>query len=211
MDLHDSILMNARYKKESRYNQVDSHMINDTLRKEERIAIDKLESLFENRFARNTIRLTLTDIETDFTFFTNQQLKTSLLPKGRGWIWNQSRSRKTVQLRGYEICFYKVNARIIKYSPYTAPSYKVWIYHIKHGIEQFSFFWCEKGNDEASAVIQNDPFQLLSIPSSKPQFRASSSPEKFEPDYNRVVPVTLEELSFLKPYVSSNTASVFGW
>merc|ERR1711907_497504 len=135
------------------------HMFDtERLRREERKALEVLVSNWNARHTRTEI-LCLEQIITGKTFFTINTFKTSMLPKGQGWVWNQSRSRNTIQRFGHQIDFYKVNARKAKYSPYSvAPSYKVWIFHIKSDSEGFSFLWCERGQ-----TISPQPTQISII------------------------------------------------
>merc|ERR1712137_861103 len=89
----------------------DSNMFDtERLRREERKALEMLVSTWHTRHSRTEIRY-LEQIITGKTYFTINTFKTSMLPKGQGWVWNQSRSRNTIERFGYQIDFYKVNAR----------------------------------------------------------------------------------------------------
>merc|ERR1711939_309455 len=154
---------------------------------------------------RTNTRISLNHLQAGSTFFTDCILKTSSLPTKPGWIWNQSRSRKTVHQFGWEICFYKANVRQAKYSPVTPPSFKVWIFLVKSYADQFSFLWCEKGCQPAPS-FEEIPCPRAILP--KPGSRSCNEFTPYHPD---VVSVTLQDLSFLKPYVSHHTAQAFAW
>merc|ERR1711907_504703 len=176
------------------------------LRKEERKALDQLYRNMDRSSIRENSRITLQHIQTNNSFFSDNILKTSSLPTRPGWVWNQSRSRKTIHQFGWEICFYKVNVRQAKYSPITPPSFKVWIFYVKSLTETFSFLWCEKGCSKLDSVIDSVPMTHSCRP-------GNICPSDFEvlQMNDLIVPVTLQDLSFLKPYVSTSSACAFAW
>jgi len=132
----------------------------------------------------------------DSKIFVKEVVKTATLPKSSGWLWNQSRSRKTISIGEYQVCFYKLNTRTSKTSPRSPPPYKLWVFNIRCGQEKFSFLWCEKGEPVSSPL-----YSLL----------PPSIPHSCYQECTELVQVTLSELAFLRPFVSQNTASSFGW
>merc|ERR1711907_159590 len=184
----------------------------NNLRKEERNALGVLYRNMDRAHIRENSRITLQHIQTNNSFFSDNQLKTSFLPTRPGWVWNQSRSRKTVHQFGWEICFYKANVRQAKYSPISPPSCKVWIFHIKSCSESFCFLWCEKGIPTSSSSTFKPEFNSFTTTKThhRPGNIHACDFELFQID-EFIVPVTLQDLSFLKPFVSSSSACAFEW
>jgi len=166
------------------------------LRREELTALQVLRSNLDCWREKLTRVLTLETLTmTDSKIFIKEAVKTATLPKSCGWLWNQSRSRKTISLSEYQICFYKLNTRTSKSSPRSPPPYKLWVFNIRCGQEKFSFLWCEKGE-----------------PLSSPLYSLYPTHQTCVQEYSaELVQVTLSELSFLRPFVSPITASSFGW
>jgi len=171
-------------------------MMDSKLRREEMRALEVLKHHLRT-WKDNVVHpcsLTVDVIcETGKMLFVRECLKTSSLPRGEAWIWNQSRSRKVINLddEGIQVCFYKVNSRLAKGLIARTRPYKLWVYNMTIQNEEVSFLWCEKGDQTryAAAAPTDDmmDFQM------------------------EILPVTLQDLSFLKPFVTNYTATAFGW
>merc|ERR1711943_62816 len=141
---------------------------------------------FREQLTQQTLTLDLIT-EHDRQLFINQTIQNSQLPRGGDWLWNQSRAKVLVDnfLDNYSVEFFKLNNRRTRTCTTTIPSYKIWIYLI--GVtrqpQSFTFIWCEKGR--------------------KNELNTTST--------RQLDSELLQELNFLRRFVSQETASEFGW
>lgn len=121
----------------------------------------------------------------DAKFFLPHTISTSDIPRGSGWVWNQSRAKSTILdlTKNIKMCFYKLNTRKIKSSEVVPPPHKIWIFvlHIMPSDKFYSFLWCERG---FNSDIETNP---------------------------SIDDLSLEEFAFLKPFISAELAESLGW
>ena len=103
------------------------------------------------------------------------------IPTGQYWRWNQAKSRQTVHLPLGVVTFYKLTARKSKKALFEAPKCKLWKFEISpHNGKPFYVLWCEKSSTDVSSL-------------------ACDSEAKSE--------ITLQDLSFLKPFMEPELAN----
>lgn len=103
---------------------------------------------------------------TNHTMFLRDEIKTSLLPRGIEWLWNQSRSRQFIFLdEDTQVCFFKLNTRNAKGATQPHPCYKLWVFIVNYLMKGFSitFIWCEKGTWWHTSTLYNKSVSLSSI------------------------------------------------
>lgn len=119
-------------------------------------------------------------------FIIEGKISTAKIPRGNKWLWNQSRARKeTKDITGtMKLLFFKLNTRKSRAAPHAPypPPLKVWVFIVNCSKDKtYSVLWCERGFKEQISTI-------------KPQKE-----------------ILLEDLLFLRPYVSESAACTFGW
>ena len=128
--------------------------------------------------------------ETGFVAARYAEYRLSQLPSGKHWAWNQSNARVVVQVDDHtQLILKKVSPRVrLANSGHPVPSLKLWISWIKSTHNQdYYFLWVEKGEEPGKNCI--------------------------ETEIGPVYPgqISIESLSFLMPFVDSNTARELGW
>lgn|ERR1712100_27502 len=145
------------------------------------------------------------------------------LPHDPDWIWNQTKSKVTVNFAPNEqVILTKLNPR--KHSKSSSdsqhPSYKLWDCEIiseRTQGSQIHFLWVEKGKANAWS-----PAPLVKSPSSEksepPSIEITPSSTPGSPGNTVVSPrstssdeIDIRDLSFLKDFIEPQLASQFGW
>src|SRR3990167_44745 len=166
--------------------------------REQRQAINVLHQYFITmKKYYNTPRLSKYSplLPTDFVTASQHPICASDLPKAPNWTWNQSNAKVLVVLSE------KVTVTLLKLSPrvrsgikFTVPSLKVWIYQIETRLEPDVYFlWCEKGINPEDCVEDFGRIEYQGIEMIHPQC------------------ISLQSLSFLRPFVDHETALELGW
>lgn len=157
------------------------------------------------------------------------------LPHDDTWIWNQSNAKVTTELDQFHECtLQKMNTRKRKNCP-KAPSFKIWLFALnkKHQPSHLYFLWCEKGLPSKCQLQFPDTTMTNNMSFSS----ASLSPMSYYPDsktfspfenqcnqqfynnnnqqqcyaYDAPQPISIDDLSFLKPFVEQDVAMELGW
>ena len=130
---------------------------------------------------------------TNFFTFSVSPIRREHLPHEEHWVWNQSNAKLTASLfsGSVTVTLQKFNARKKPRARVRQPSFKLWIYTIDDFLPQTLFsLWCEKGREPGEA----------------PQLVGQGKQPKA--DFSDL---KLESFSFLKRFVSEETAQEFGW
>jgi len=145
------------------------------------------------------------------------------LPHDPDWIWNQTKSKVTVNFAPREqVILAKLNPR--KHSKSSSdsqhPSYKLWDCEIisdRTQGAQIHFLWVEKGKANAwsSPPLVKSPSSEKSEP---PSIEITPSPTPTPASNTVVSPIStsfdeidIRDLSFLKDFIEPQLASQFGW
>ena len=129
-------------------------------------------------------------LPTDFIASSYQEFQKANLPREDYWTWNQSNAKVMIKVDAQcTVTLRKVSP--IKLGLECAPSYKIWLYNVcaLSSPDQF-FLWCEKGEDEIEVTSNGINTEIGTI-----------FPHQ----------VSLDQLSFLHPFVDKQTAIEFGW
>ena len=126
------------------------------------IEVFSFQYQFYNRSSMTfVVDLTVDDVTIEDTrMFVHGKIGRRNLPHSLGWVWNQSKSRKSAILsNNTNVDFYKLCTR--KRDPgdneFQSPGYKLWKFEIKKpNSEQIVVLWCEKGT--ASEGKPNTPY-----------------------------------------------------
>lgn|SRR3990167_1444012 len=135
-------------------------------------------------------------LPTNFMAFSKVPISKMQIPHETSWSWNQSNTKVVVKLEEVLVTFRKISPRRLgNASSNKSPSYKVWLYQLDFVGEDKCLYalWCEKGveqEEESSIESQgiNTPIGTI-------------YPDK----------ISLQSLSFLRPYVAEETAAELGW
>merc|ERR1712137_125015 len=121
----------------------------------------------------------------DNKMFFHHKVNTASLPRGDTWLWNQSRSRKTITdyTGNITLSFYKLNTRTSKQHATIAPNHKMWVSNltILPQNKEISFVWCERGH-QASSFDSLVEFDLSDLDFLTPLILGS--PLSFTPETN---------------------------
>ena len=125
--------------------------------------------------------------QTNAFLFSRAALGTINLPRGVNWLWNKSKATKFARTENYEVAFYKLNTRKARRTcEFEAPMYKLWIFEVKIA---------------DTGIEENDKIYGLWCE------RGDEEPaSRIE-----IQVVNLEDLSFLSPYTTVESAKTFGW
>lgn len=128
---------------------------------------------------------------TNSKVFIEGKICRKTLPKDSHWIWNQSKSQKTVSLGdGSAITMYKLNPRRKnKDQTQRHPAYKLWIISTvcQRDEDVLNFLWCEKGR---ATIDSPEPLVPVLTPIGRIQ------PEE----------ISLEQLVFLREFMEPESA-----
>ena len=112
------------------------------------------------------------------------------IPREKTWIWNQSNKKITVRLDAFTLVTLRKISPRKKYSNLVAPSFKIWLFHQQTTNQEDRYYmWCEKGVEEYK------------------------TPTGVYTEIGTVYPhqLTIESLSFLKPFAETKLAEELGW
>lgn len=150
---------------------------------------------------------------TNAKFFFPGKITTASIPRGNGWVWNQSRAKITMNdlTENIELCFYKLNTRKIKTSE--VPHYKIWVFtlHILPPSKCFSFLWCERGIEPIDTNNNNETNKDVNDEINTDGFYENPDTQDVDvklPDFDEL---SLAEFAFLKPFISEEIAKSLGW
>merc|ERR1719262_669932 len=122
------------------------------------------------------------------------------LPHDDTWIWNQSNAKVTTELDQYHECtLQKMNTRNKKNQP-----------------SHLYFLWCEKGvsqKQQMAPIISQNDLQCIDNYTVYPQTQYveyTKSSHEYYPTQESF-DITLDDLSFLRPFMDQEVASEFGW
>lgn|SRR3990167_2642592 len=120
-----------------------------------------------------------------FTATSQRPFVVSDLPREAHWGWNQSSCKQTIRIENrILVTFRKICVKRKTSATLPVPSYKVWIFDIEYNeFEPHQYLlWCEKGHGVDTDLGMIFPAEL-----------------------------TIQELSFLKPFVEETLARELGW
>ena len=146
-------------------------------------------------------QLSVNKILPEHVFLTNSRIFVygkigrKSLPRDVHWVWNQSKSQKTIKLNGSDVTLYKLNPRKNSKDPNLRyPAYKLWVFTIKAPsgdvADNINFLWCEKGRTSMSAP---EPLVPVQTPIGR------IHPEE----------ISLNQLVFLKEFMEPASAQYF--
>jgi len=132
------------------------------LRPECQRAIGELREALKSYHLYCIRKITMDILTHDTRWFIDHKLSKDKLPITTEWGWNQSNSKSTVYLDDTFILeLYKYHS-IRKIPNIVPPSYKIWLGHITHNInDTFTFIWCEKGVCATSDGISVKDYSFL--------------------------------------------------
>lgn len=169
------------------------------LSKEQKCAISVLEqhkpNILHHTLLKNAQHIsckTLALLPTGFVATSCTPIEKTCLPREQTWCWNQSNTKVEVILSdGTPVVFRKISPKKID-SRIVTPSYKLWIFQLQQTSDspRLDFIWCEKGYDSVRTTTRSVDTEI------GPVF----------PDQ-----LSLEVLSFLRPFVEPEVAKAFGW
>lgn|SRR3990167_9464829 len=130
---------------------------------EQRKAIQMFRSCTIQQSSLQVERILIEHVTTtDCKIFVTGKIGRKSLPHDPHWVWNQSKAQITIESTStHEIIMKKLNPRKKhKNQPQGYPSYKLWVFVIKHLCGQevrdnLNFIWCEKGCPAESKVVEN--------------------------------------------------------
>lgn len=163
-------------------------------------ALSVIESVLPIKQTRTTMP-TLEEIcKTGSLFILEGKISTSKIPRGNKWLWNQSRARKETKdsSSSTKLLFFKLNTRKSRAAPNAPypPPLKVWVFIVTSTFEKtHSVLWCERGFNEAKTDLPKEEDEEL----------------EFDDFVIEPKDVSLEELQFLRPFLSDTTATALGW
>ena len=121
------------------------------------------------------------------------------IPKENHWCWNQSNAKITMRVNNETlVTFRKLSPRRRYFVDATIPHYKIWIFHTQSNIENERYYlWCETG------VNSGKELESQRIPKRNGT----------ETEIGLIYPelLTVESLSFLKPFIERDIAKELGW
>ena len=145
------------------------------------------------------VDLTLDDVTIEDTrMFVHGKVGRRNLPHPLGWVWNQSKSKVTVQFSSSEsLVITKWNPRKTQSAfGNSRPAYKLWVCGVhspKTKGTNLHFIWVEKGRET-----------LYSIPSLMKEI-------DFYTEERTDKEIALKDLYFLKDFIEPHLAIEFGW
>ena len=127
-------------------------------------------------------------LRSGFFAYSNVPFQKTNIPHEQHWAWNQSNAKISVPLHDDKVLTFRKISPRKRYNDNPAPYFKVWLYQVQNPDSTDDYLlWCEKGDDLPSTGVKTEIGFIF--------------PEQ----------LTTASLSFLKPFVDTETAIELGW